>query len=525
MLEEPRGLWELLERRVEVSPDREFLVDEAGRRLTFAEFKVAAERAAAGFAALGVGEATVVSWQLPTRMESVVLVAALARLGAVQNPMLPIYREREVGFVTRQCGARWLVVPGPWRGFDYPAMAASVAAQVDGLEVLVVDRELPVGDPAGLGPAPVPPATPQEAPVRWVFYTSGTTAAPKGARHTDATIKAAAIANAESVGYTEDDCSPLVFPFTHIGGVINLFSGLMTGGKAVLVETFDPTATVDLMVREHCTIAGAGTPFHLAYLAEHRRRPEEKLFANIRAYPGGGAPKPPQLHYDIKRELGGVGVVSGYGLTECPILAMHRPGTPDDKLAETEGRPTRGVEIRIVTLDDTIAGPGEIGEIRVKAPQLCRGYVDATLNHDAFDPDGYFRTGDLGYQDPDGYLTITGRLKDIIIRNGENISAKEVEDLLYTHPKVTDVAVIGLPDPTTGERACAVVTCLDPHDPLTFTEMTTYLKDHGLMTQKIPEQLELVDTVPRNPAGKILKHDLRAQYDNTAHHKTPRTTR
>ena len=524
MLEEPRGLWELLERRVEVSPDREFLVDEAGRRLTFAEFKVAAERAAAGFAALGVGEATVVSWQLPTRMESVVLVAALARLGAVQNPMLPIYREREVGFVTRQCGARWLVVPGPWRGFDYPAMAASVAAQVDGLEVLVVDRELPVGDPAGLGPAPVPPATPQEAPVRWVFYTSGTTAAPKGARHTDATIAVGACTARVAAALGPHDRTLLVFPFTHVGGIIHCTNALVTGGVLVLVEHFEAAAVADLAARERVTVATGGPPIRAMYLAEHRRRPQEKLFGTIRAYPGGGAPKPPGSVSAVREELGG-SVVAMYGLTEAPNVVAASLDDPPDKLAETEGRPTRGVEIRIVTLDDTIAGPGEIGEIRVKAPQLCRGYVDATLNHDAFDPDGYFRTGDLGYQDPDGYLTITGRLKDIIIRNGENISAKEVEDLLYTHPKVTDVAVIGLPDPTTGERACAVVTCLDPHDPLTFTEMTTYLKDHGLMTQKIPEQLELVDTVPRNPAGKILKHDLRAQYDNTAHHNTARTTR
>ncbi len=376
-------------------------------------------------------------------------------------------------------------------------------------------RTLPTGDPATLPPLPAPPATPDAAPIRWLFYTSGTTAEPKGARHTDATIKAASIANSESVGMTEDDASPIVFPFTHVGGIINLFASLMTGCKTVLVEAFDPVTTVDLIVREHCTLAGAGTPFHMAYLAEHRRRPDEKLFKNIRAFPGGGAPKPPQLHYDIKNELGGVGIVSGYGLTEAPILAMHRPESPDDKLATTEGRPTRGVDLRIVTFDGAIAGPGVEGELRIKAPQLCKGYLDSSLDAAAFDENGYFRTGDLGTQDAEGYVAITGRLKDIIIRKGENISAKEVEDLLYTHPNIADVAVVGLPDPATGERACAVASLRDPSIPLTLDDISAFLQDKGLMIQKIPEQLEVVSEIPRNPSGKILKHDLRARFADT----------
>ena len=185
---------------------------------------------------------------------------------------------------------------------------------------------------------------------------------------------------------------------------------------------------------------------------------------------------------------------------------------PDDKLAETEGRPTAHVDLKVVTLEGKPAGPDEEGEIRVKGRQVFRGYVDASLDADAFDEDGYFRTGDLGRQDADGYVVITGRLKDIIIRKGENISAKEVEDLLYTHPKVADVAVIGLPDPQLGERCCAVVASRDPADALGFEEMVSFLREQGLMNQKIPEQLELVDTVPRNPSGKILKHVLREQY-------------
>jgi acyl-CoA synthetase (AMP-forming)/AMP-acid ligase II len=168
--------------------------------------------------------------------------------------------------------------------------------------------------------------------------------------------------------------------------------------------------------------------------------------------------------------------------------------------------------VRVVTLEGKPAEPGEEGEIRVLGPQLFRGYLDRELDADAFDDEGWFRTGDLGNVDTEGFITITGRLKDIIIRKGENISAKEIEDVLYTHPKVGDVAVIGLPDPAQGERACAVVAPKDPADPITFQEMTAFLREQGLMVQKIPEQLEIIETVPRNPSGKILKHKLREQY-------------
>jgi acyl-CoA synthetase (AMP-forming)/AMP-acid ligase II len=509
---EGRTLWELVERRAAATPDMRFGLDEEGRTLTFAQYKDAAERAAAGLMTRGVGEGVNVSWELPTWLESMVLVGALARLGAVQNPMLPIYRAREVGFITRQTGARLLVVPSVWRGFDYEAMANEVAAAADGLDVLVCDRSLPEGDPSILPPPPPTPDDPADLAVRWLFYTSGTTADPKGAQHTDRTVMAAAAGMNAALDLRADDVGALVFPFTHIGGIVWLFSGFIVGMGHLVVEAFDPATTIPFMQREGVTLAGAGTPFHLAYLAAQRQQPGTPLFPEVRAFPGGGAPKPPQLHYDLKAEVGGVGIVSGYGLTECPILAMARTTDPDDKLANTEGPPTQGVRVRVVTFDDRVAAPGEEGEIRVLGPQLFRGYLDSSLDADAFDAEGWFRTGDLGTVDAEGYIAITGRLKDIIIRKGENISAKEIEDLLYTHPKVGDVAVIGLPDPAQGERACAVVAPKDPASALTFEEMTTFLREQGLMVQKIPEQLELVDTVPRNPSGKVLKHKLREQY-------------
>ena len=196
----------------------------------------------------------------------------------------------------------------------------------------------------------------------------------------------------------------------------------------------------------------------------------------------------------------------------CPILSMSRLTDSDEQLANTEGPLTAGVTVKVVTIEGAVVGRGQEGEIRVKGPQLCLGYTDPELDAHGFDEEGYFRTGDLGIVDADGYVTITGRLKDVIIRKGENISAKEVEDLLFTHPAIADVAVIGLPDPASGERACAVVVVEEGHDAPTLEEVFAFCKEAGLMTMKIPEQIEILPVLPRNPTGKVLKHELRKQY-------------
>ncbi len=507
-------LWGLIDRRAEATPDAVLAHEDTGHELTFSGFRQACLVAAAGLRAEhGVGRGTSVSWELPTWNESLVLVGALARLGARQNPLIPIYRGREVGFITAQSQASLLVVPTVYRGFDFEAMAREIAAGRPELGVLVVDRQLPEGDPAGLPPVEDPPSRAAEAPIRWLFYTSGTTADPKGAPHSDLTVMASALAMAECLDIRPDDVSALVFPFTHIGGIGWLIAALFTGCTLLTTEAFDPEATPRFLADNGVTLAGSGTPFHMAYLAAQRAAGAGagSIFPHVRSYPGGGAPKPPQLHYDLKHEIGGVGIVSGYGLTEAPIVVMASTADPDEKLATTEGRPTPGVDLVVVGLDGRRAGPGEEGEIRLKGPQVVAGYLDPALDGEAFDDDGYFRSGDLGVVDAEGYVTITGRLKDVIIRHGENISAKEVEDLLYAHPAVADVAVIGLPDPTTGERACAVVAVREGTT-FGFEEMVEYLRAQDLRAQAIPEQLELVPTVPRNPAGKILKHALREQF-------------
>lgn len=505
---EGRSIWELIEKRAAASPEALFAVDEDDRRLSFAGYLDACLRCAAGLSELGVGRGGHVSWVLPTCLEAMVLAGALSRLGARQNPILPIYRHREVGFITKQSRASLLVVPRVFRGYDYEEMAHALAAEQPGLEVWATDRVLPDGNAAAL---PARPATGDEP--TWLFYTSGTTADPKGALHTDTTLMAFATGLVQLLELREDDRIAMVFPFTHVGGAGWLLAGLMSGAAQIAIAVFDPENSPAVLARHGVTQATAGTAFHQAYLEAQRRQGRSPLFPAVRAFPGGGAPKPPQLHIDLRNEIGGVGIVSGYGLTECPIATMNGVRDPDDKLAHTEGRRNpETMKIAVVRTDGEPAGPDKEGEIRVRGPQLFRGYLDSTLDTDAFDDEGFFRTGDLGRLDADGFLTITGRLKDVIIRNGENISAKEIEDLLYRHPKVADVAVVGLPDARTGERCCAVVACRDEADPLEFDEMADFLRKENLMIQKIPEQLERLTPLPRNPTGKILKHELRARF-------------
>jgi acyl-CoA synthetase (AMP-forming)/AMP-acid ligase II len=511
MIEAPT-LWQLIEERARATPEARMAVDPSGREIDFATYREAALRTAGGLVDLGVGPGVTVSWMLTTRIESLILIGALSRLDAIQNPILPIYRTREVRFIATQCRPHLLILPNAAPTFDYPEMGREIAAELGELSTLVVDNALPGNDDAILPPPP--PCLPaDELAVRWLFYTSGTTADPKGAQHTDASLWPAAKGMCLGLQIDSDDRVAFVFPLTHIGGINWLQASLATGCSLILIENFAAPETMSILRQTEMTLATAGTVFHEAYLKAHRESAEKPLFPSVRAMTGGGAPKPPQLHYDVRREMGGAGIISGYGLTECPIITMASIGDPDDKLAETEGRRSLPeVEIRVVRADEMIADDDEEGEIRARGPQLFRGYLDATLDAAAFDSEGYLRTGDLGRIDADGFLTITGRLKDVIIRKGENIPAKEIEDLLYLHRKVADVAAIGLPDPASGERCCAIVVCKNPDDPLEFGEMQAFLRDQGLMIQKIPEQLEILTEIPRNPTGKILKHELRARY-------------
>lgn len=505
------SLWDLLEKRVDATPDALMAVDEDMRVLTFAEFWNEAELAAAGLVGAGISAGDVVSWQLPTWIESMILTAALRRVGAIQNPILPMYRERDLVQMTSLAGSSLLVVPGEWKGVDYEEIATQVATENVGLRLLVTNRALPQGDTKCLGdlpdPFPVDAAAVGDVDAReeaaWIFYTSGTTSAPKGVLHSDRTLAAAARGMSTRLGLIARDRNSLVFPITHIGGMVWLFASLQSGCANILTESFSPTETIEVLSREGVTLAGSGTVFHQNYVAEQRRS-LHPIFPDVRAFPGGGAPKSPAL-FDEVRALFDVPIMSGYGLTEAPIVTMADLSDTDEDLAHTEGRPQLGVEIRVTDATGRIVVSGAEGELRIRAPQMMLGYLNPSDDLEAIDDDGFFRTGDLGRIDERGNVVITGRLKDVIIRKGENISAKELEDLLAEFDDVEDVAVIGLPDPDSGERVCAVIQARDIARPPSFDEIVSYLSERGVIKRKLPEQVEIVDLIPRNQSGKIRK--------------------
>ncbi|MFE3408395.1 class I adenylate-forming enzyme family protein [Streptomyces mirabilis] len=486
-----RTLWELVARRADLTPDRPVLL-QGDRTLSFGALRDRAERVAAGLYDMGVRPGTVVAWQLPTRIETALLSFALARLGAVQSPVIPFYRDREVGFALRESKAEYVAVPGEWRGFDHTGMARRLGAK----GVFEAYDVLPDGDPAAL---PAPPA--EGTSVRWIYWTSGTTSDPKGVLHTDRSLIAGGSCLAHALRLSDADVGSMAFPYAHIAGPDYTVMLLLYGFPAVMFEHFALPEALAEYRRHGVTVAGGSTAFYSMFLAEQRKRPSEPVVPTLRLLAGGGAPKPPEVYHSVVREMG-VQLTHGYGMTEVPMITMGAPDDTAENLATTEGRPPAGMEIRIVD-----------GEVRLRGEAVCQGYLDPAQTAEAFDEDGFLITGDVGRLTESGHLVLTGRLKDVIIRKGENISAKEIEDLLHQHPAVGDVAVIGLPDADRGERVCAVVEQPPGADELTLAVVVSYLREEGLSVHKLPEQLEVVDALPRNETlRKVLKYKLRERF-------------
>jgi len=280
---------------------------------------------------------------------------------------------------------------------------------------------------------------------------------------------------------------------------------LASGMGVVVVEAFDPAEALRLYEELGVTLAGGTTVFYTALLQEHRRHPENEFLPSLRALVGGGAPKPSQVYYECLEELG-VPVLHGWAMTECPMLCCGAVIDSDEQRAHSEGAPVRGADVKVVD-----PGADGVGRLYVRGTMLFHGYVDPALNEGVFD-DGWFDSGDLGYLRPDGHVVIAGRGKDVIIRKGETMSATEIEDILYRHPKVADVAVIGVVDISRGERVCAVVQLVDAHDNVTLEELGDFCRAEGLINQKVPEQIEVLARLPRNATGKIAKNQLRQQF-------------
>ena len=483
------------------------------RRLTWSALDDLAGRAAAGLAGLGIGAGDVVSSLLPNRAEAAIFFHAARWLGAVWNPIVPILGAREIRFILRQAQTSVVIAPDRFRGVDYPALLGKIRAEVPVLRAMVVAGNAPAGAVAAesllAGPARETPRSPRAAgEVALILYTSGTTAEPKGVLHSDATLLSLCERTVRYQRLSADEVFIIGSPVGHISGL--LYAVLMPavlGAGAVLMETWDPEEFLALVERERGTFSAGATPFLQSVVdSPHLDRYDLR---SLRIFPCGGADVPPDL---IRRTIERLRVRTGrgYGSTEFPsITSSSGPDVPDEKRATTDGAPVPPNEIELRDAEGRTVPAGSEGEIWAHGPARCLGYRDATLDREAFDERGFFCTGDLGVVDADGYLTITGRLKDIIVRSGEKFSAREIEDLLFGHPKVRSVAIVAIPDRVTGERACAFVVPARPDDPPTLDELCGFLSRFEISRRKLPERLELVEDLPVTASGKVQKHLLR----------------
>ncbi|MFO1270373.1 MAG: AMP-binding protein [Rubrivivax sp.] len=516
-----RGFW--LDRTIDeffaaaaaATPDKPALVayraDRAEpRRFSWRELADLVARAAAALQRLGVARGDVVAVQLPNWWEFVVASLAANRIGAVVNPLMPIFREREMGYMLGFAEAKVLVVPRLFRGFDHAQMAEALRPQCPSLQqVLVVDGEGAQGFDAALlsgterVEAQQSPLKPDDLAV--LMFTSGTTGSPKGVMHTMNTLVACNNSLAGRFGLTVDDvllgCSPLGH-MTGYAAVMML--GLRLGGTVVLQDLWEPKQGVTIMAREGVTYTAASTPFLndiCEAVAGGAPRPDR-----LRSFLCGGAPIPPVLIQRAARELS-LMVCSLWGMTESLSSTLTEPSRAHEKSATSDGRTLEGVDIRIVDFDGQPVPAGTTGRLLVRGAQMFMGYYKRP-DIPTFDAEGFFDTGDLAYADNEGYIRINGRTKDVLIRGGENVPVVEIEALLYKHPAVAEAALVGYPDARLGERGCAYVV-LRPGRSLDLPALQAYMAECKVAKQYWPERVEAVAALPRTPSGKIQKFKLR----------------
>ncbi|BBZ21814.1 AMP-binding protein [Mycolicibacter hiberniae] len=509
------GLWvsttlaDSLQTAAQQTPQRVLLVDGA-TRLNCEQLHSRATALAAAMRARMPG-GSVVSFMLPNWHEAAVVYLAATMAGMVVNPILPSLRDAELRFILADSGARMLFAPAQFRGHDYPAMLTRVTAALSEPPEVVLVRGSSsdhTAYPSLLNTPRHPVTLPTLDPdaTRLLLYTSGTTGRPKGVLHSHNSINALMHQLGRHWRMQSGATFLVPSPIAHIGGSIYAFEApLLLGCTAVLMDIWNPEAAVGLMLAERCTHVAGATPFLRQLLAAARdsgtRLPDLKLFVC------GGASVPAALIREAAEYFHTATVTRVYGSSEVPVATVGSLGPHDlSHAAETDGR--AGIaDIKLVPRPD--APPGE-GEICVRGPQMLVGYQHPEDERDCFDAQGYFATGDLGRWVDEDYLLVTGRLKDVIIRNGENISAREVEDILAGHPQIGEVAVVGIPDPRTGERACAVIVPAGPTPP-GVAELRAMLAQRGVAPFKAPEQVAFWDALPKNDAGKVLKQQIRAK--------------
>jgi cyclohexanecarboxylate-CoA ligase len=515
----PESFWsaltlgDMLDQAVLRFPDKvaitEFRADRDGVvHITFSELGQRVDRVAAALHGRGVRRADVVAVQLPNWWEFVVVALACARIGAVVNSLMPIFRERELGFMLQLSVARVLVVPRVFRGFDHQAMADALRPRLPHLRhVLVVDGSNEdafsrlLDDPIA---ASVPALDQAIGPddLALLMFTSGTTGEPKGVMHSCKALVACTDSLARGFGLTSNDVLMCARPMGHMAGYAALMlQALRLGATLVLQDVWEPRRGVSLMASEGVTHTVASTPFLVDICDAVQGGAERPL--RLRTFGCADSADP---HERAASELG-LAVSSQYGMTETLASTLTEPADAAQRSSSTGGRPLPGVDVRIADDDGQTVATGRTGRVMVRGAQLFMGYY---MRPDirAFDPDGWFDNGDLARMDADGYIRINGRTKDVLIRGGENVPVVEIEGVLHGHPAVAVAAIVGYPDARLGERACAFVV-LRPSGRLTLASLQDWMRQCQVAKQYWPERLEIIDQMPRTPAGKIQKFALK----------------
>ncbi|MTD12454.1 AMP-binding protein [Nakamurella sp. YIM 132087] len=514
------SLYELIRTSAASRPDKVFVFDST-TAVTYAGLQESAVRVAAGLRRAGVAPGDRVAVQLPNWTEFVVIAAAIARAGAVIVPIMPIYRDKDVAYVLAHSGAKVAVTAEEFKGFGYLEMFRQIRPACEGLETVVITRgatapgageiawaDLEIaGDIAELESEIGPDTHPDEPFL--VVYTSGTTARPKGCHHTLNTIRSSAAAIARSLDYTEDDVQFGPSPITHSTGLVtSVLLPLLSGASSHLMEAWEPVEGMRRIKEHGCTVSVTATAFLQMMMAAYD--PARDDLSSVRYWVCAGAPIPGSVVEKAGQMLSGGRVLSLYGRSENFLTTMCTSTDAPSRSVSSDGSALHGAEVRVVGPEGEEVPRGEEGDIAYRGPSHMIGYyLDPVETVALFTPDGFSRSGDLGRMDADGFVRVTGRLKDIVIRGGMNISAREIEDLVLAHPAVGTVAVVGMPDERLGEKVCLYVVPAAGAEPPTLESILDGLRAAKLPTAKLPERLEVVDVLPMTATGKIQKHLLR----------------
>ena len=488
----------------------------ATTRFTYRELAAMADRVAVGLARLGVGRNDVVACQLPNWWQFTATYLACSRLGAVMNPLMHIFRERELSFMLKHGEAKVLIVPKVFRGFDFEQMVTALQPGLPDLkQIVVVDGsgansfEALLSGPAWESEADARDILTRQRPspddVTQLIYTSGTTGEPKGVMHTANTTMANIVLYAQRLHLDADDVVLMASPMAHqTGFMYGLMMPIMLRASAVLLDVWEPLKAIALIRAEGASFTMASTPF----LTDLARNVAESGNAvpTLRTFLCAGAPIPGALVEQARRVLG-TKIVSAWGMTENGAVTLIQLDDDDERAFTTDGCPLPGVELKVVDADGSVLPAGLAGRLLVRACSNFGGYLKRP-QWNATDADGWFDTGDLARLDAQGYVRITGRSKDVIIRGGENIPVVEIEALLYRHPAIAMAAIVAYPDERLGERACAVVVP-KPGQSIDLPGIVEFLKSQKVALQYMPEKLSVRDAMPSTPTGKIQKFRLR----------------